>query len=181
MPYFWGLWPWMVSSRNDHSLRWLRLWSQSSQKWLIFENRDYDRSPHKMIATLFLRIEIMITVLIKCIIYEDYDYVRSLHKNIMFLSLYMFAINIQKMSYIWVFVRTAIMITVLWPWSQSSQNALFLSFCMIAVLTRCPISESVLIELIACMNKMRSAKRSIPKQVLLVPVSTLPALQLPIS
>ena len=118
-------------------------------KYLIFENCDYDLSPHKMIA-LFLRIAIMIVVLIKCTIYEDCDHDRNPHKNVIF-WVYMIVIMITvlfirtatmiavftKMSCTWVFKMTAIMVVVLtkcsifeflWrlrPWSWSSQNALF--------------------------------------------------------
>ena len=81
--------------------RWLWLWSHSLQKYLISEDCDYDRSPHKMIAILFLRVEIMIAVFIKCTIYEDWDHDHSPHKIIIFLSLYMIAT-----------IRTAIMIEV---------------------------------------------------------------------
>jgi len=122
MLYFWGL-------------RW---WSQPSS--------HNDRS-------LFLRIAIMIAILIKCTIYEDCDHDHNPHKNVIFLSLYMTAIMIVVlfyriaimiavftiMFYTWVFMRIATKVTILtkcpnfeflWelrPWSQSSQNALFLS------------------------------------------------------
>ena len=101
--------------------------TQSSQKYLISDDCDYDRTPHKMVTTLFLRIAIMITVLINCTIYEDCDHDRGPHKNIIFLGFYMIAIIITvffiriaimiavciKMSYIWVFMRTATIIVVL--------------------------------------------------------------------
>ena len=139
MPYFLGL----------------RLWSQSSQNDQSIEDCDYDRSHHKMIASLFLRIAIMIAVLIKCTIYEDCDHDCSPHKK---MSCFWVFIGLrswlqffllgqrpwsqysQKCLNIWVFMRTETMITVLltkcpifefsWGprlWSQSSQNALFLS------------------------------------------------------
>ena len=62
-----------------------------TKKSLIFEDYDYDISPHKMITTLFLRTPIMIAILIKCIVYEDCDHCGhdlSPHKNIIFLRLY---------------------------------------------------------------------------------------------
>jgi len=124
--------------------------SQSSQKCLIYEDCDYDqsqsskndRSPpslHKMIAVyfwglwsglqstqyaVFMSTATMIAFLTKILFFwvfiglwpEDRDHDRSIH----------------KISYIWVFMKIVIMSTVLKKdrdWSQSSQNALFLSSC----------------------------------------------------
>jgi len=105
---------WMQSRR-------LQLWSQSSQNnySFIFEECDH-----------------VIIVLTKCIIYKDCDRDHSLHKNIMFLSLYRTVIMIavffirtaimiallRKISYIWVFMRIAIMITVLKEDCDHSRN-----------------------------------------------------------
>ena len=58
--------------------------SQSSQNDHSIEDYDYNHNSHKIIASLFLRIAIMIAVLIKCTIYEVYDYDRSPHKNALF-------------------------------------------------------------------------------------------------
>ena len=62
--------------------------TQSSQKCFISEDCDYDSNRHKMIAVIFLRIAIMITVLIKCTLYKECNHDRSPKKNVMFLRLY---------------------------------------------------------------------------------------------
>jgi len=156
--------------------------TQSSQKYLISDDCDYDRTPHKMVTTLFLRIAIMITVLINCTIYEDCDHDRGPHKNIIFLGFYMIVIIITVF-----FIRIAIMIAVftilymsiydhgrnpkrgLRSLSYSSQNAISLKFCEDYDYDRSShkmlYSPSVLKELIANTNKMRSVKKSIKKSL----------------
>jgi len=126
-------------------------------------------SPHKIIAALFLRIAIMITILLKCIIYKDCEYYRSPHKNIMFLSFYRIVTMITvffirtaimitvftKMFYIWVSVRTVTMIAVLLQPQEMPYFWIFMRTTnMIAILTKCPISESVLID---CDHKSQSS------------------------
>ena len=119
----------------------LQLWSQSSKKYLISEDCDYDRSTHKMITNLK-----------KYTIYEDYNH----------------DVILTKMSYFWVFIWlrswSQSFLLGLWPWSRYSQNVLYFeslwglrpqnahfwvfvrNVIMIAVLIKCPISESSLIE-----------------------------------
>ena len=83
------------------------LLSNRYKKCPILRAGDYDRSPHKMIATLFLKIAIMIAVLIKCTIYEGCDHGRSPHRNIMFLNLYKIATMIAIL-----FIKTTTMVAV---------------------------------------------------------------------
>jgi len=124
--------------------------------------------------TLFLRTVTMIVILTKwsvvaiCIIYEVCGRDRSPHKIVMLLSLYMIATMIAVfLLRLWpwlLYVQIFFIFETLWKlrlWSQLSQNALFFCFVrtvnivtvffintaiMIAVLTKFPISESVLTE-----------------------------------
>ena len=108
MPYFWGLW-WQ-SSQNDCSP--------------ISKDCDHDHSCHKMHNLLGQRL--WSQSLQKC---------HVSHKNVMFMSLYMIANMIVVL-----FIRTRSWsqysqkcpifepLGGLRPWSQFSQNALFLSF-----------------------------------------------------
>jgi len=106
----------MITVFKNMSYIWVFIRSQSSQNTLFLRTATMitvltSRGPHKMIAVLLLRIAIMITVLIKFTIYEDRDHDRSPDILIAVLT---------KMSYFWVFIRTA---TIgVWSWSQYSQK-----------------------------------------------------------
>jgi len=89
--------------------------SQSSQKYFISKDCDYDRSPLKMIVTLFLRIAIMIVVLINALFMR---------------TAFMIAVLIKK-SCFWLFIwlRPWFQSSLLGlrSWSQYSLNVLYLS------------------------------------------------------
>ena len=111
-------------------IRWLRLWSQSSQydHSLISENCDHDRSPHKM-HYLWESRPWSQSSLLKLRPWSQYS------QNVLYLNLYEdcdcdceHGHNLNKMTYFWVFVK-------LQSWSHHDHSP-----------HKSPISESVLIE-----------------------------------
>ena len=181
MPYFRRLRLWSQPLQNDYSIEDCDYDHSPHKNTLFFRtaimtailtkwSHPYLWDPHKMITVIIQRTAIMIAILTKYTIYEDCDHNSSPHKNIIFLSLYRITTLIivlfirtvimiavfTKMSYIWVFMRTATMITVLtkcliWVFCEDCDHG----HTMITVLIKCPISKSVFTE--NCDHKSQSS------------------------